>query len=161
MNKKYFILIPVVAAVLFMMNMFMFNFSENKQGSEVSQNNNNSQINNAVLPLYPDATWSEPMIMSDDGGDYWEVVSSRFTDIENIYEVAGPFADYYNQKLVSTGWVRNLDKEASGPGSNVSYYTKDGQFIAISYDSYFKKESENAPSECPCDLIFTITNGLE
>lgn len=130
-----------------------------EQGSDLGIGSDNSQINTDIFPLYEGVTWGKAALVKDEAGEYWRVVSNTISNITNIYELAGPFAEYYDQKLTSAGWVRDINREASGPGSNISYYEKNGEFITIAYDSDFKVENENAPSECPCDLRFTITSG--
>lgn len=166
--KKIHLLYTLGLLTIILVGWFLFlQSNENaERGRELGNSSDNSQMNSDIFPLYEGLMWGKPALVKEEpdeyseGREYWQIVSGTIGDVENIYEVAGPFAEYYDQKLTTTGWTRDMNREASGPGSNISYYTKGNQFITIAYDSDFKIESDNSPSECPCDIRFSITSGL-
>ncbi len=130
------------------------------QGGEVENADKiaeQSGVDQEVYPLYGGVGWGE--VVAE--GEKVKIVSEPFVDVTNIAAVTTPFAEYYHQKLTAAGWTRDMMREASGPGSNISYYTKDDRFITIAYESDFKVRPQDAPFECPCDVRFSITSGAE
>ncbi len=126
----------------------------------------NQQIGTASLhpdlyPLYSGATWGEVQAKTTSDGAGYEVVSVPFTDITNLAEKFMPFETYYENTLTAAGWVRDMSREASGPGAEISVYTKGDQFIIVSYHSDFKVDKPDALSECPCDLQFSLMSGTQ
>lgn len=153
-----------VGALVLVMFWFQSNKMPEKSGEvtslEVSRIEINKKVkmNTDVYPLYEGAEWGETEEISN---GLFKVESVPFTDTDNIAAMAMPFTDYYHQKLLAAGWEQDMMREASGPGANVSTYTKDGQFITVAFKSDFKVKNDNAPSECPCDLTLSITSGKE
>ena len=120
-----------------------------------------AQLNSDVYPLYSGATWGDSHSKTTDDGPGYEVVSEPFTNVTNIAAVSTPFTKYYEEKLVAAGWARDMMREAGGPGAEVSVYTKDEQFIVVSFHSDFKVKHTDAPSECPCDVQFSLMSGTQ
>ncbi|MDB5188288.1 MAG: hypothetical protein JWO50_808 [Candidatus Kaiserbacteria bacterium] len=118
-----------------------------------------SGLNPAVLPLYSGVSWSVPQAKVFSNIPVYEVASVSVSNITNLSEKSLPFTKYYDEKLLGTGWTRDLSREAGGPGSGVSFYTKGKDFVIIAYQSTFHVTHTDAPSECPCDLQFLITTG--
>ena len=120
------------------------------------------RLNADVYPLYTGATWGEAAATtSPDYGPITVVQSVPFTDVTNIAEKSTPFEEYYDDKLTAAGWVPDDMRAASGPGANITYYTKDGQFIVVFFHSDFKVKNPDAPSECPCDVQFSLISGTQ
>ena len=119
------------------------------------------ELNADVYPLYSGATWGDSHGKTTDDGPGYEVVSEPFTDVTNIAAVSTPFTKYYEEKLTAAGWVRDMSREAGGPGAEVSVYTKGEQFIVVMFQSLFKVKHADAPSECPCDVTFSLMSGTQ
>ncbi len=111
-----------------------------------------------VYPLYDGVEWGSVQKLE---GGLLRVASKPVLDTNNIAAVATPFTQYYQQKLTAAGWEQDIMREAGGPGANVSTYIKGDRFIVISFESEFKIKSDDAPSECPCDVTLSITSGKE
>ncbi len=164
-NKKLLIIIAVLGIIIVgLLVLFVIKSKEVANEATSSQNEEVISLNNELLPLYSGVNWQDPVLVEpryEQEKAYWVIFSDSLVDVTNIHEVATPFTDYYEQKLTDAGWEKDISREASGPGSNVTYYTKNGQFIAVAFDSNFKVEHEDTPSECPCDTILSITNGVD
>src|SRR3990167_832597 len=119
-------------------------------------------LNEDVYPLYAGAAWGEAAsTTSPDYGPITVVQSVPFTDITNIAEKSTPFEEYYDDKLTAAGWVPDDMRAASGPGANITNYTKGDQFIVVFFHSDFKVKNPDAPSECPCDVQFSLISGTQ
>jgi hypothetical protein len=117
---------------------------------------------NDVYPLYTGATWGKiQAITSPDFGPVTLIESFPFLNITNISEISDPFMKYYHNKLISTGWTQDMSREAGGPGSEISVYTKLDQFTVVSFSSEFTKQHPDAPSECPCNVQFKLMHGVK
>ena len=120
------------------------------------------RLNADVYPLYTGATWGEAAATtSPDYGPITVVQSVPFTDVTNIAEKSMPFEKYYEDKLTAAGWVPDNMRAASGPGANIKYYTRGDQFIVVFFHSDFKVKYSDAPSECPCDVQFSLISGTQ
>jgi len=120
------------------------------------------RLNADVYPLYTGATWGEAAATtSPDYGPITVVQSVPFTDVTNIAEKSTPFEEYYDDKLTAAGWVPDDMRAASGPGANITYYAKGDQFIVVFFHSDFKVKNPDAPSECPCDVQFSLISGTQ
>ena len=120
------------------------------------------RLNADVYPLYTGATWGEAAATtSPDYGPITVVQSVPFTDVTNIAEKSTPFEEYYDDKLTAAGWVPDDMRAASGPGANITYYAKGDQFIVFFFHSDFKVKNPDAPSECPCDVQFSLISGTQ
>ena len=120
------------------------------------------RLNADVYPLYTGATWGEAAATtSPDYGPIPVVQSVPFTDVTNIAEKSTPFEEYYDDKLTAAGWVPDDMRAASGPGANITYYAKGDQFIVVFFHSDFKVKNPDAPSECPCDVQFSLISGTQ
>ena len=121
-----------------------------------------AELNADVYPLYTGATWGEAAATtSPDYGPITVVQSVPFTDVTNIAEKSTPFEEYYDDKLTAAGWVPDNMRAASGPGANIKYYTRGDQFIVVFFHSDFKVKNPDAPSECPCDVQFSLISGSQ
>lgn len=115
-----------------------------------------------LYPLYAGATWdSVEATSSPERGLVSIVRSVPFVDTMDIAGVSMPFEKYYVDKLTAAGWTRDMAGEASGPGANISVYRKDGQFVAVSFQSVFKVRKPDAPVECPCDVTLSLMSGTQ
>lgn len=118
-------------------------------------------LNADLYPLYQGASWGDVQAKSTADGPAYEVVSTPFTDIANLAEKFLPFTAHYENVLTKAGWVRDDSRAAGGPGAEITYYTKGDQFIIVSFRSDFKVKHPDAPSECPCDLRFSLVSGTQ
>ncbi len=133
-----------------------------KQNSGTIAQGISLRLNADVYPLYAGATWgAEAATTSPEYGPITVVQSVPFADVTNIAEKAMPFEKYYQDKLTAAGWVPDNARAASGPGANITYYTKGGQFIVVFFHSDFKVKHPDAPSECPCDVQFSLISGTQ
>ena len=114
-----------------------------------------------LYPLYSGAMWGDVQPKTTIDGPGFEVASKPFTDITNIAEKSMPFEKYYEDKLAAAGWVRDDMRAASGPGANITYYTKGDEFIVVFFHSDFKVKNPDAPSECPCDVQLSLISGTQ
>jgi hypothetical protein len=89
------------------------------------------------------------------------VQSTPFTNVTNIASKSTLFTQYYHRKLIAAGWTPDMSREAGGPGAEISVYTRGDQFIVVSFSSLFRVQSPDAPSQCPCDVQFTLMNGVQ
>ena len=114
-----------------------------------------------LYPLYPGASWGPvASTTSPDYGPVDVVQSTPFANLTDIAAKSTPFTAYYHALLLKAGWVQDMLREAGGPGSEVSVYTKGNQFIVVSFHSVFHVQSQDAPEECPCDLQFSLMSGV-
>lgn len=132
--------------------------TEESETENVVKSEEEARLEADAYPLYDKVEWGEAEILE---GGLVRVASKPIIDTMNIAAVAMPFTGYYHDKLISAGWVQDMMREAGGPGANVSYYAKDGRFIVVSFESEFKIKHDDAPSECPCDVTFSLTSGRE
>lgn len=116
-------------------------------------------LNPDLYPLYTGAQWGPVKSSTVDGAVGYEVESNPITNITNIVASSTPFYDYYKTKLTQAGWTQDMAREAGGPGSEVSVFTKEAQFIIISFKTTFHTKPTNAPEQCPCDLVFMLISG--
>jgi hypothetical protein len=115
-----------------------------------------------LYPLYPSAAWgAAEATTSPDYGAIVRLDSDPFTNVTNIAAISQPFTAYYHDKLTEAGWLQDMSKEAGGPGAEVSYYTKRDEFAVVSFHSDFLVKHPDAPSECPCNVTFSLINGTE
>ena len=115
-----------------------------------------------MYPLYPGATWGTAVAtVSPDYGSIVAVQSLAATGTTDIAAVSTPFTKYYDDKLTAAGWAPDISREAGGPGAEVSFYTKDGQFIVVMFSSVFHNQPANAPEECPCDVTLSLMSGTQ
>ncbi len=115
-----------------------------------------------LYPLYSGASWGPvAATTSPDYGPVAVVQSTPFTNLTDIAAKSTPFTAYYRARLLKAGWVQDMLREAGGPGSEVSVYTKGTQFIVVSFRSVFHVQPSDAPEQCPCDLQFSLMNGVE
>jgi|GEM_PF-5333891 len=166
MKKIFFIYIIISALVATAIVVAIVCLSPKNQPpintNEDASQQSTSGLEEDLFPLYSGVNWSQPTLLQhSETSNEWQVTSDIIPDQTNIYAVTQPFTDYYEAKLTGLDWSHDMMREASGPGSNVSYYTKDNRFIILAFQSDFKIKNENAPVECPCDIHFTITSGTE
>lgn len=109
-----------------------------------------------AYPLYSGAQWGMAYAASTTDGMGYRVDAQPVTQVMDIGAVFMPFASYYEQKLSSAGWVRDMMREAGGPGGGVSVYTKGSDVITVLYNTTFHTKHDAAPSECPCDVQLSL-----
>lgn len=114
-----------------------------------------------VLPLYGGVTWGNEESSVYNTMPGVQVVSDTLLNITNIAEVTTPFEGYYRELLLSRGWSEDIMLAAGGPGSAVTAYTKNGQYIIVSYQSDFGVLSEYQPAQCPCAVQFSVFTTTE
>lgn len=158
-SLKYLLYIAIAISVLATIWFWLQNNQSQKQWKEVvKEETEKVQLETDVYPLYRDVEWGSVEEVND---GVLKVESEPVVDTTNIAAIAMPFTEYYHDKLLAAGWEQDMMREASGPGANVSTYTKDDRFITIAFESEFKVKSDNAPSLCPCDVTLSITSGKE
>ena len=116
-------------------------------------------LNADLYPLYTAAVWGPVKTSTVEGAAGAEVQSQPVENITNIAASSTPFTDYYRTKLTQEGWTQDMNREAGGPGAELSLYTKGNEFIIVSFSSVFHNKPKNAPETCPCDLQFTLISG--
>jgi hypothetical protein len=115
-----------------------------------------------LYPLYSGVSWGTvEATTSPDYGIVSLMQSTPFTNITDIASKSTPFTQYYHDKLLAAGWKVDISREAGGPGAEISVYTKGNQFVVVSFHSLFHVQQPDAPSQCPCDLQFSLTSGVE
>ena len=116
-----------------------------------------------VYPMYGDISWEaeEKVVkeLQDQKFSGYEKKSKKIEGVSNLAEVFGPFQQYYSDKLITSGWVQNINYSADGPGSSLWVYEKEGKYIIFSYHSTAVNKALNAPMSCPCDMEFSIFTG--
>lgn len=112
-----------------------------------------------LYPLYPGSVWGDVRSASTTDGVGYRVDAQPVTQVMDIGAVFMPFVSYYEEKLIQAGWVRDMMREAGGPGSGVSVYTKGDAFTTVLYQATFHTKHDNAPSECPCDVQLSLMSG--
>jgi hypothetical protein len=113
-----------------------------------------------VYPLYPGVKWGAAYTASTTDGVGYRVDAQSVMQVMDIGAVFMPFVSYYEQKLSSAGWVRDMMREAGGPGGGVSVYTKGSDAISVIYSTTFHAKHDNAPSECPCDVQLSLVSSV-
>jgi hypothetical protein len=116
-------------------------------------------LNTDLYPLYTAAQWGPVKTSTVEGAAGAEMQSQPIVNIINIAASSTPFTDYYKTKLTNAGWTPDMNREAGGPGAELTVYTKGNQFIIVSFTSVFHTKPKNAPEQCPCDLEFTLISG--
>lgn len=152
MKKLIYVLI-----VLIMIAGIWYLSLDQKGSSEQTTITQTSKLNADVYPLYTGAIWGDVQATSSpDFGSVMMVQSALFTDVTNIAKLSTPFTQYYHDKLIASGWIQDIKREAGGPGSEISVYTNGDRFIVVSFHSVFTVHHPDAPSECPCNVRFTL-----
>jgi hypothetical protein len=119
-------------------------------------------LDDSLYPLYSGVTWSAPeATTSPDYGQVVRVQASAAQNTMNIASATTPFEQYYHDKLTAAGWSQDLMREASGPGAEVSVYTKGDQIVVVMFSSVFHVRQPDAPVQCPCDVTLTLMSGTQ
>lgn len=160
MNTQKAVVGGVLAVLIFVGGWYWL--APQKESTEQSVPTQTAQLNFGPVPLYSGATWGTPVATtSPDFGRVVQVQSAVFASTTNIAEISTPFTTYYHDNLLAAGWVQDMSREAGGPGAEMSVYTKGDQFVVVYFHSNFLVKHADAPSECPCDLTFTLMSGAE
>ena len=115
----------------------------------------------ALYPLYTGVNWgSVTATTSPDYGTVAVLQSIPLTNITDIATKSTPFMSYNHTQLVHAGWVEDIQREAGGPGTETTVYKKGDQFIVTAFHSVFHDQQPSGPAQCPCDVQFTLMNGL-
>ena len=159
MYKTFLYIIVVLALVVIAGGWYWY---AGQGGSAAAPSEATATLNADAYPLYAGVTWGAAVATtSPDYGQVSVVKSTAATDTMNIAAASMPFEKYYDDKLTAAGWVRDDSRAASGPGANITYYTKGGQFVIVFFRSDFKVKHPDAPSECPCDVQFSLISGSQ
>lgn len=118
------------------------------------------KFSSEIIPLYSDVDWKATEISSFVIGTTTyagaSITSWPVYDTTDPGSIFTPFEKYYAQKLKALGWVVANDLAAGGHVGGQTGYRKDDQVILTSYHIDYKKASDNAPSECPCDVTVSL-----
>jgi hypothetical protein len=126
-------------------------------------------LNSDVYPLYPGISWkiagqatdTLPIAGVQKTLNGYRVTSESVKNITDIAAIAMPFEKYYANKLSQAAWSEDKQLAASGPGSDITVYTKGVNYIIVSYTSVFHTGGVDTPEECPCDLSLSIFSGAK
>ena len=88
-----------------------------------------------------------------------EVKSTLQENITDISKVFVPFQQYYSDKLIKAGWIQNKNLAADAAGSSLWVFTKNSQYIVLSYKSDPINKALTSPLTCPCNMAFTVFTG--
>lgn len=156
--KKIFLGAVFIVAIAIFVNIVLH--TQSKPPVALVATSTSPALNADAYPLYPDVEWGQVNASTVDGVSAYEVLSNPFINITNLAEKFTPFFAYYKDKLTNAGWVEDITQAAGGPGSEVSVYAKGTDEIIISYQTVFHTKSDNAPSQCPCDLQFSVASKI-
>lgn len=113
-----------------------------------------------VYPLYSAADWQAPMAESFligtttyTGASITSAILSAQMDPGSIFT---PFQQYYDQKLKRLGWKEANDLAAGGHVGGQTGYRKGSAVILTRFSIEYKNKPENAPSECPCNVVLSL-----
>jgi len=113
-----------------------------------------------LYPLYDSADWNasetESFIIGTTSYSGTSITSAAVTDTMDPGSIFTPFERYYEQKLKALGWQVANDFAAGGHVGGQTGYRKDGAVILTRFQIVYHTVSENAPSECPCDVTLSL-----
>ncbi|MFA6585853.1 MAG: hypothetical protein WCS86_01705 [Candidatus Paceibacterota bacterium] len=115
-----------------------------------------------VYPLYPNLSWNTEVATATTlfglhlSG--FKVDSKNISDSQ-YYKFGTSFGKYYEDKLLPLGWTSSNKYQADGAGSSTWAYTKNNEYIILSYKSTEINENPNEPFTCPCSMTFLIFSG--
>ena len=113
-----------------------------------------------IYPLYNDAEWGIPvsksMIVGTTTYDGASITSQTISADMNPGGILMPFERYYDAKLKALGWSVANDLAAGGPVGGQTGYSKGDDTILIGFRINYSNQPKDAPSECPCDVSFSI-----
>ncbi|HVZ75770.1 MAG TPA: hypothetical protein VG934_00655 [Candidatus Paceibacterota bacterium] len=130
-----------------------------EQAQAPTTNNSAPLLAADAYPLYTGVAWGSVASATLEDLIGVEVTSQAATDITNIASTSQPFEDYYRQKLLAAGWSVDIARAAGGPGSDITVYSKGGDFIATQVSTDFKGTQPNEPVQCPCDVTLRVFSG--
>lgn len=135
------------------------NYTKSNNDYQTSQNNSFD----VIYPLYPNVKWgkevaTDNLIFSDAKGSGYVIRSESISD--SIYfSFKESFEEYYDKRLIASGWVQNSNWVAGGPNGNITGYSKGDKIIIISYDSKEVVVNKNSIFSCPCNVTLSIFFG--
>ncbi|MDE1925117.1 MAG: hypothetical protein KGH79_02970 [Patescibacteria group bacterium] len=113
-----------------------------------------------LYPLYGRVDWSasevESFIIGTTSYSGASITSAAVADTMDPGSVFTPFERYYDQKLKSIGWRVANDLAAGGHVGGQTGYRKGGAVILTRFQIVYHTAPENAPSECPCDVMLSL-----
>lgn len=113
-----------------------------------------------LYPLYTGATWKKSVVESFTIGTTTysgASVTSEPIDVGmNPASVITSFESHYDKLLKEHGWLIANDLAAGGHVGGQTGYRNDSDVILTRFHINYKKQFENAPSECPCDITLSL-----
>jgi len=117
-------------------------------------------LSQVLYPLYSDANWEVPKAETVTIGTSTysgaSVSSVPVTGTMDPGSIFTPFLNYYDSKLKALGWkVDNYLAAGGHVGGQTGYRKADG-LILVRFSFLYHTVAEAAPSECPCDVTFSL-----
>lgn len=123
----------------------------------------NGRLISDVYPLYSKLEWGPEVVetktIAGKQVSGISVVSQEVDYVTDISKFSVPFRSYFDASLVKRGWKHETSLDADGAGSSQWTYSKDGQYIVLSYHSVSLSKDKNVPFSCPCNMKFEIFSG--
>ena len=113
-----------------------------------------------LYPLYTDAAWNMSIVESFViGTTTYSGASMTSVPIDvgmNPASVITSFENYYDKLLRERGWHVANDLAAGGHVGGQTGYRNGSGVILTRFQIVYHTISENAPSECPCDVTLSL-----
>lgn len=113
-----------------------------------------------LYPLYVNAAWetsrSEVVTIGTSTYQGANISSISPMPTEDPGSVFTPFERYYDNKLKALGWKVDNYLAAGGHTGGQTGYRKANELILVRFFIDYLKVSDNAPSECPCDVTLSL-----
>jgi hypothetical protein len=116
-----------------------------------------------LYPLYADADWSatkaEQFLIGTTTYAGASASSAVIPADMNPGAIFTPFMNYYDTLLKSRGWRVANDLAAGGHTGGQTGYRNGAGVILTRFNIDYHTQTENAPSECPCDVTLSLFSG--
>ena len=113
-----------------------------------------------IYPLYDHALWNdsqaEQFTIGTTSYSGASIASAAVTNTMDPGSVFTPFQNYYDQKLKALGWQVANDVAAGGHTGGQTGYRKGDALVLTRFQIVYHNVTENAPSECPCDVTLSL-----
>jgi len=113
-----------------------------------------------LYPLYSDASWDrsvvENIIIGTTTYAGASIASASIDAGMNPGAVFTPFLNYYDTLLKSHGWRVANELAAGGHVGGQTGYRSGPGTILVGFHIDYQTKPENAPSECPCTVTFSL-----
>lgn len=163
MNKQSITVIVTVLVVVVLL--YFFGHREGRAPAEqapyaTSATTTEPRVAIDLYPLYADVEWNkaetEKVTIGTTTYSGVSVTSATVDADTNPAAIFTPFTDYYDTLLRGRGWHIANNLAAGGhTGGQIGYQNGPGT-ILVRYTITYEKKPENAPSECPCDVSFSL-----